>query len=148
MLIGGKSDGDLKYIVNNLTNINSSRISTLHLPFSNVNDFNYDEISAEINEFKPKIIWIGLGAPKQEKFMKLLLPKIKTGIMIGVGAAFDFYNPKSGVRRAPRFFRYLRIEWIYRLLLQPKKTIPRVIRNTFYLSFIFVKTLFIRKTIS
>ena len=34
------------------------------------------------------------GRPKQEKFMKLLLPKIKTGIMIGVGAAFDFYNPK------------------------------------------------------
>ena len=70
-------------------------------PFLNVEDFDYLKISKLINQNKPDIIWIGLGAPKQEIFMSKLLPHIDSGLMIGVGAAFNFYSGLDEYKRAP-----------------------------------------------
>ena len=60
-------------------------------PFCKVEDFDYPAIAKMINEDNPDIVWVALGAPKQENFMHRLQPHLKRGVMIGVGAVFNFY---------------------------------------------------------
>jgi N-acetylglucosaminyldiphosphoundecaprenol N-acetyl-beta-D-mannosaminyltransferase len=60
------------------------------LPFRKVEEFDYRQIAAMINKDNPDIIWVSLGAPKQEQFMHQLKPYLYRGMMIGVGAIFNF----------------------------------------------------------
>lgn len=79
-----------------------------------------------INDFGPHIIFATFGAPHQEKFIYHNLKKIPSArLAIGVGGAFDFLTGKS--RRAPRFMRRVGIEWLWRLMLQPKRRAKRII---------------------
>ena len=69
------------------------------------------------------IIWIALGAPKQDYFMMRLKPYLKHGVMIGVGAAFNFY---SGIElRAPDWVIRMHLEFVYRIFQSPKKQFVR-----------------------
>jgi N-acetylglucosaminyldiphosphoundecaprenol N-acetyl-beta-D-mannosaminyltransferase len=112
---------------NNLSQIDPaiSTMSFVELPFRPVDEFDYPAIASKINEEKPDIIWISLGAPKQEQFMNLLLPHIEQGIMFGFGAIFNFNAGTGSVKRAPRWMRKIRLEWLYRAFEEPKKNIPR-----------------------
>lgn len=93
------------------------------LPYRQVEDFDYPAIAEELNRHRPDIIWIALGAPKQERFMEQLCPYLKHGIMIGVGAVFNFYSGR--IRRAPRWIVRLHLEFLYRLLTEPRKQLRR-----------------------
>ncbi|MEL7588488.1 MAG: WecB/TagA/CpsF family glycosyltransferase [Prolixibacteraceae bacterium] len=95
------------------------------LPFRKVEEFDYEKIAAAINRDKPDIIWVSLGAPKQEFFMNKLLSYLDKGVMFGFGAIFNFNAGAGNVKRAPRFMRYLRLEWLYRAFEEPQKNIPR-----------------------
>ena len=95
------------------------------LPFKKVDEFDYEGIAQMINEDNPDIIWVSLGAPKQEMFMARLKPYLKRGIMFGYGAIFNFNAGVGKVKRAPRWMLALRLEWLHRALEQPKKNIPR-----------------------
>ena len=106
------------------SNINKMKFETL--PFKNVNDFNYSEIAKRVNENNPDIIWVSLGAPKQEIFMSKLQPYLNRGVMFGFGAIFNFYSANTEEKRAPKLFLKLKIEWIYRILSNPKKQLPRI----------------------
>ena len=96
------------------------------LPFKKVQDFDYQEIANNINENNPDIIWVSLGAPKQEEFMSKLLPYINRGVMFGFGAIFNFYSMNTTEKRAPKIFLKLHIEWIYRIFNNPKKQLPKI----------------------
>ena len=65
-----------------------------------------------INETKPDFVWVGLGAPKQEKWMAAHQGQIN-GLMIGVGAGFDYYA--ENIKRAPMWMQRSNLEWLYRL---------------------------------
>lgn len=78
-----------------------SKMHFMNLPFMNVEDFDYENIAKEINLLKPDIIWVSLGAPKQEKFMYYILPKLSQGIMFGFGAILNFYSGIEELKRAP-----------------------------------------------
>ncbi len=95
------------------------------LPFRKVAEFDYKTIADNINRNKPDIIWVSLGAPKQEEFMSRLLPYIDQGVMFGFGAIFNFNAGVGNVKRAPKWMLRLRLEWLYRALEEPKKNIPR-----------------------
>lgn len=95
------------------------------LPFKSVHEFDYPSIAAQINSYNPDIIWVSLGAPKQEYFMNQLKPFLKRGVMFGVGAVFNFYSGVGPVKRAPLFMRKLKLEWLYRAFEEPHKNIPR-----------------------
>lgn len=95
------------------------------LPFKKVEEFDYMTIAAKINKEKPDIIWISLGAPKQEFFMSYLLPYLEQGVMFGFGAIFNFYSGVGKVRRAPKFLRNVYLEWLYRAFNEPHKNVPR-----------------------
>lgn len=95
------------------------------LPFRAVEDFDYERIAEMINEDSPDIIWVSLGAPKQEMFMSRLQPYLNRGMMFGFGAIFNFYAGVGTVKRAPRWMLKLKLEWLHRALEDPKKNVPR-----------------------
>ncbi|MEI3456426.1 MAG: WecB/TagA/CpsF family glycosyltransferase [Bacteroides cellulosilyticus] len=96
------------------------------LPFKTVDEFDYKEIANKINQKNIDIVWISLGAPKQEIFASKLLPYINDAILIAVGAAFNFYIGMGNYHRAPQWMQKMNIEWIYRLFLEPKKQMNRI----------------------
>ena len=77
-----------------------------------------------IEEDGAKIIWVALGAPKQEKFMNKLLPYLKSGVMIAVGAAFKFYSG-TDEKRCPKWIQKHHLEFVYRICQDPKKQLKR-----------------------
>lgn len=76
------------------------------------------QIVAKINESRPDFIWIGLGAPKQEEWMYQHMGQLQ-GVLIGVGAGFDYLA--GYIKRAPRWMQRMSLEWLYRLLQDPKR---------------------------
>lgn len=95
------------------------------LPFRDVDAFDYHAIAQQINLDNPDIVWVSLGAPKQEIFMSKLLPHLNRGIMFGVGAAFNFASGVGPVKRAPKLMLKMRLEWLFRAFNEPNKNIPR-----------------------
>jgi len=95
------------------------------LPFRDVETFDYPEIAQMINDDNPDIIWISLGAPKQEQFMFRLKPFLKKGVMFGFGAVFNFYSGKTECKRAPQWVINFRMEWLFRTFQEPKRMVKR-----------------------
>lgn len=86
------------------------------------------EILDIINEKKPDILFVGLGSPKQEKWINEHKKILNATVAMGVGGSFDVWSGK--LKRAPKLFIKLNIEWLYRFLRQPKRfkrllSIPR-----------------------
>lgn len=80
-----------------------------------------------IEKVKPDFIWVGLGAPKQELYVTEMADKCRTGVWLGVGAAFDFYGgPKP---RAPRWVQGVGLEWAFRLAVEPRRLGPRYLKT-------------------
>ncbi len=75
-----------------------------------------------INNSEADIIWVGLGAPKQEQWMNAHKDKFK-GVMMGVGAGFDFHA--GTIQRAPKWVQKIGLEWLYRLSRDPKRLFKR-----------------------
>ncbi|MBO4800370.1 MAG: WecB/TagA/CpsF family glycosyltransferase [Bacteroidaceae bacterium] len=96
----------------------------VELPFRQVEEFDYEGIARMIEEDGAKIIWVALGAPKQERFMNRLQPHLSAGVMIGVGAAFKFYSGTEE-SRCPVWMQKWHMEFIYRILQDPKKQLSR-----------------------
>lgn len=88
-------------------------------PFQPIEMYDIDALAAEINAKAPTFFWVGLGAPKQERLMALLQPKLNSTICIGVGLVFEYYA--GTVKRAPRWARKLGLEWLVRSAQQPKR---------------------------
>jgi len=103
--------------------ISQMRFETL--PFKNVNEFDYQVIARMINDDHPDIVWVSLGAPKQEQFMFRLKPYLNRGVMFGFGAAFDQYSGDPKLKRAPRWLINLKLEWLYRIFQEPKRMTDR-----------------------
>ena len=79
-------------------------------------------IIKQINESNADFVWIGLGAPKQEKWMAAHQGKVK-GFMVGVGAGFDYFA--GNIFRAPLWMQRHNLEWLYRLIQDPKRLLKR-----------------------
>ena len=91
-------------------------------PFRELNDDEDKQIIDKINNANPDIVWVGLGAPKQEIWMYNHQNKIKA-LMIGVGAAFDYES--GNIKRAPKWMQKMSLEWLYRLIQDPKRLFKR-----------------------
>jgi N-acetylglucosaminyldiphosphoundecaprenol N-acetyl-beta-D-mannosaminyltransferase len=87
---------------------------------------------AAINEARPDFVWVGLGMPKQEKWMVQHLGKIDATALIGIGAAFDFH---AGTKpRAPIWMQRSGLEWLFRLMTEPRRLARRyLIDNSLFL---------------
>lgn len=76
-----------------------------------------------INDVKPDILAIGLGAPKQEKFIYNYKEKLNVPISLAIGASIDF--EAGNIKRAPKWMQNIGLEWFYRLLKEPKRMFKR-----------------------
>ena len=95
-----------------------------------VNDGYFEEEDTEfiiekINSASPDLVLVCLGSPKQEIWMKNNAELLDTGLLIGLGGALDVYA--GVVERAPRKWRSMGLEWLYRLIREPKR-IKRMVK--------------------
>ncbi len=108
-------------------------------PFREVTEEEDKEFINMINLAAPDFVWVGLGAPKQEKWMWEHRDNIK-GVMLGVGAGFDFHA--GTVKRAPVWVQEIGLEWLYRIVQDPKRLIKRyLVTNTRFLWYTKVRKL-------
>lgn len=84
-----------------------------------LNDELEQQLIASLRTRKPDVILIGMGFPVQEELMSRLKDKLAHGVMIGEGGSFDFRALGGRLPRAPRFIRYIHLEWLWRLLIEP-----------------------------
>jgi N-acetylglucosaminyldiphosphoundecaprenol N-acetyl-beta-D-mannosaminyltransferase len=127
-LYGGSSQGALDALVDALEKRHPAiqivgDHSPPHRPLTPAED---REIAARINADRPDVVWVGIGAPRQEKWMARMRPLLDAPVLVGVGAAFDFL---AGLKRqAPRWMQDRGLEWAYRLSQEPLRLLPRYLR--------------------
>jgi N-acetylglucosaminyldiphosphoundecaprenol N-acetyl-beta-D-mannosaminyltransferase len=92
-------------------------------PFLSVEKYDYAAIAKRIDEVKPNIVWIGLSTPKQEIFASNLSRFTNVNFIITVGAAFDFHTDR--VKQAPTLLQRVGLEWLFRLLMEPRRLYKR-----------------------
>ena len=97
-------------------------------PFRPLTEEEDEAIVAQINAGGADFVWVGLGAPKQENWMAAHQGRVH-GLMVGVGAAFDYMA--GNIQRAPQWMQNCNLEWLYRLLQDPKRLFKRyLVTNT------------------
>lgn len=111
-------------------------------PFRPLTEVEDAEAVARINQSGAAIVWVGLGAPKQEKWMYEHRGKVNA-LMLGVGAGFDFHA--GTVKRAPAWMRKHYLEWLYRLIQDPKRLWKRYVQTNGKFLLISVKDAFVWK---
>jgi N-acetylglucosaminyldiphosphoundecaprenol N-acetyl-beta-D-mannosaminyltransferase len=91
-----------------------------------------DTVVEQINASGAKIVWVGIGSPKQELWMQSLRGRLDAPVLVGVGAAFDFFSGR--VAQAPRWMQRASLEWLYRIIRDPIRlgrryllTLPRFV---------------------
>jgi len=94
-------------------------------PFRDLTDSEDEQIVAMINRANPDVLWIGLGCPKQEIWMYQHRDRLKVPVIVGVGAAFDFHSGTK--KQAPRWMREHGLEWLFRLVAEPRRLWKRYI---------------------
>lgn len=95
-------------------------------PFRTATPEEDEAIVRMINEAKPDILWVGLSTPKQERWMASHVERLDVPVMVGVGAAFDFLAGSK--RQAPSWMQRRGLEWLFRLLSEPKRLWRRYAR--------------------
>jgi len=105
-----------------------TKISGMIAPlFKPVNDWDNETFIKTINEARPDFIWVGLGAPKQERWMYDNFRKIDKGILFGIGAGFDYLA--GNTKHAPNWMKNASLEWLFRLLQEPRRLWKRYFRT-------------------
>jgi N-acetylglucosaminyldiphosphoundecaprenol N-acetyl-beta-D-mannosaminyltransferase len=96
-------------------------------PHRELSDAELDEIAARINAARADVVWVGIGVPKQEKWMAAMRERLDAPVLIGVGAAFDFHA--GLVPQAPAWMQRRGLEWLFRLLQEPRRLWKRYARH-------------------
>ncbi len=127
-LYGGRNQGALVQLALNLrrrypgVNIVGG-YSPPHRPLTPEEE---DAVAEEINHTQADVVWIGIGVPKQEKWMARMRPRLDATLLIGVGAAFDFHA--GLVPQAPARLQTAGLEWAFRLAHEPRRLWRRYLR--------------------
>ena len=105
-------------------------------PFRKLNNAEKEEIAAMINNSGANMVFVSLGCPNQEKFMSEMKDKINA-VMLGVGAAFPVY---AGLKkRAPRWMQKLALEWLFRLMQEPRRLMKRYAYTNTYFVYLLMR---------
>jgi N-acetylglucosaminyldiphosphoundecaprenol N-acetyl-beta-D-mannosaminyltransferase len=83
-------------------------------------------VAEEINQSGADVVWVGIGVPKQEKWMAQMRSEIEAPLLVGVGAAFDFHA--GLVPQAPNWMQEAGLEWAFRLAREPRRLWRRYMR--------------------
>jgi N-acetylglucosaminyldiphosphoundecaprenol N-acetyl-beta-D-mannosaminyltransferase len=108
-------------------------------PFRPLSEEEDEAIVDSINSSKADIVWVGLSTPKQEYWMSEHRSKLQAPVLIGVGAAFDFHAGAKA--QAPRWMQRSGLEWLFRLLTEPRRLWKRYLINNTMFTLKILKTL-------
>jgi N-acetylglucosaminyldiphosphoundecaprenol N-acetyl-beta-D-mannosaminyltransferase len=113
-------------------------------PFRSLTPQEDAQIVDMLRQARADVIWVGLGTPKQERWMAAHHDLLPGAVLIGVGAAFDFHTGRS--RQAPVWMRQNGLEWLYRLLAEPGRLWRRyLINNPLFVTLVLAQTLGLRE---
>lgn len=131
----GSTDDNLKQLAKTLqTEHPGLQIVGMHSPSfcDKLTAAENETILQQLNNTKPDILFVGMSAPKQEKWIDENIARLSVPLSIGVGAAFDFLSGR--IPRAPRFWQSSGLEWFYRLCCEPRRLWKRyLLGNAVYL---------------
>lgn len=96
-------------------------------PYRELTAAEENDVIRRMNSANPDIVWVGLGAPKQDRWMAAYRERLNAPVLIGVGAAFDFLA--GTVRRAPPLIQRNGLEWAYRLMQEPRRLSSRYLHS-------------------
>ena len=128
-LYGGRSEGALVALALNLR----QRFSGLEIagayspPFRELSAEEDEQIAARIDASGARLVWIGIGQPRQELWMARMRPRLAAPMLVAVGAAFDFHA--GLVAQAPSWMGRSGLEWTYRLAREPRRLWRRYARD-------------------
>ena len=102
-------------------------VGTYCPPFRQMSGEEDAEVIRRIDATSADIVWVGLSTPKQERWMAAHTHTLKAPVLVGVGAAFDFH---AGLKKqAPRWIQKIGMEWLFRLVTEPRRLWKRYLRN-------------------
>jgi N-acetylglucosaminyldiphosphoundecaprenol N-acetyl-beta-D-mannosaminyltransferase len=124
-LYGGRDQGSLMQLALNLRRRHPGIeiVGGYSPPFRPLTSEEEDAIVEQINEAQPDVVWVGIGVPKQEKWMAHMRARLEAPVLCGVGAAFDFHAGR--ISQAPPWMQERGLEWIYRIAQEPRRLLPR-----------------------
>jgi N-acetylglucosaminyldiphosphoundecaprenol N-acetyl-beta-D-mannosaminyltransferase len=124
-LYGGRDQGALVQLALNLRRKHPGIriVGGYSPPFRSLTPEEDDAIADQINDAQPDVLWVGIGVPKQEKWMVRMRSRLDVPVMCAVGAAFDFHAGR--VSQAPRWMQERGLEWTYRIAQEPRRLLPR-----------------------
>ena len=95
-------------------------------PFRPLTADEEEAVAADINRSRADVVWVGIGVPKQEKWMARMRSRLDAPVLVGVGAAFDFHA--GLIPQAPAWLQRWGMEWAFRLMQEPKRLWRRYLR--------------------
>jgi N-acetylglucosaminyldiphosphoundecaprenol N-acetyl-beta-D-mannosaminyltransferase len=124
-LYGGRDQGSLAQLALSLRQRHPGIriVGGYSPPFRALTPAEEEHVAAEINTARPDVLWVGIGVPKQEKWMAHMRDRLDVPVMCGVGAAFDFHAGR--ISMAPRWMQERGLEWIYRTMQEPRRLLRR-----------------------
>jgi len=103
-----------------------------------------EQVAQMLNQAAPDIVWVGLSTPKQERWMAAHVGRVEAPVFIGVGAAFDFLAGRK--RQAPRWMQRNGLEWLFRLLTEPRRLWRRyLVNNPLFVLLVLAQALGLRR---
>lgn len=119
-------------------------VGTYSPPFRPLTPGEDREAVEMINQAAPDVLWVGLGCPKQERWMFEHRHRLNVPVIVGVGAAFDFCTGR--VAQAPRWMREHGLEWLFRLHQEPRRLWRRyLIYNTQFVYYVCLELTGLRR---
>lgn len=108
-------------------------------------DYDNEHMISAINLFKPDLLFIGMTAPKQEKWLEQNKNKLDVKVLASIGAVFDFYG--GNISRAPDWMLKYGLEWLFRLIKEPRRLWRRYLINNFIFMGYVLKEYFLKNKI-
>ncbi len=119
-------------------------VGTISPSFDGISPELNEQYLKEINDSNADIVWVALGAPRQEYWMYENYKKLNRGMMIGIGAGFDYFA--GNTKHAPEWMKNYSLEWLYRLIQEPRRLWKRyLVTNTLFIVFITLQLMGVRK---
>ncbi|MBA2637390.1 MAG: WecB/TagA/CpsF family glycosyltransferase [Solirubrobacterales bacterium] len=127
-LYGGRDRAALALLVANLERRHPGlQVAGGHAPpFRSLTEDEEEAIARDIDASGAQVVWVGIGAPKQEQWMARMRPRLRAPVLVGVGAAFDFHA--GLVPMAPAWMQASGMEWLFRLGREPRRLWKRYLR--------------------
>jgi N-acetylglucosaminyldiphosphoundecaprenol N-acetyl-beta-D-mannosaminyltransferase len=112
-------------------------------PFRELTVTEESELIDLLNRLRPDFLWVGISTPRQELFMRRILPRIRRGVLMGVGAAFDFHTGR--IRDCAPWVKRAGLQWIHRLMQDPQRLWRRNLHNMSFIWLIVLQLAGLRK---